>query len=451
MKSSFLAAALALVALFPSISQSASLPQMVDGQEVPSLAPLVERVSPAVVNIRVRATVRSRGTPFPDDPFRRFFGLPDQPMEREMQSAGSGVIVDAKNGYIITNHHVVDGADDIEITLFNDRTFSAEVIGSDPGTDIAVLKAEEDDLVELPIGDSDDLRVGDFVIAIGNPFGLQHTVTSGIVSALGRFGLNPDGYEDFIQTDASINPGNSGGALVDLRGQLVGINSAIISRSGGNVGIGFAIPSNMARAIMRQILDFGEVRRGLLGVQITTVDEDTAEALGLKDIRGALVQSVNPGSAAEKAGIEVDDIITEVDGKTIASGTELRNTIGLKRSGDSVRIKLLREGRERSITASLDDRNALMSSEGVDLHPGLEGAEFAPAAAPTASAEGVEVVSVEPGSPAAQRGLRAGDIIQEVNRNEVRNMNQFREAIGDSRILFLKIVRGDRILLLQIR
>ncbi|WP_405227592.1 DegQ family serine endoprotease [Lentisalinibacter sediminis] len=428
----------------------AALPQLVDDEKVPSLAPLVQRVSPAVVNIRVSATVEMR-TPFHDnDPFRRFFGLPDQqPRERQMQSAGSGVIVDADNGYIITNHHVVDGADGIEITLFNDRTLDAEIIGSDPGTDIAILKVEEDGLVELPIGDSDVLEVGDFVIAIGNPFGLQHTVTSGIVSALGRFGLNPDGYEDFIQTDASINPGNSGGALVNLRGELVGINSAIISRSGGNVGIGFAVPSNMANAIMRQILEYGEVRRGLLGVQISTVDEDTADALGLDDVRGALVQSVNPGSAAEQAGIQVDDIIVEANGEPIASGTELRNTIGLLRAGDEVEIRLLRDGRERTVTAVLDDRNAMMSSAGVDLHPGLEGAEFTPATGP--DADGVEVVSVEAGSPAAQRGLRPGDIIVEVNRSPVTNMTELREAAGDSRILFLKVIRGERVLLLQIR
>jgi serine protease Do/serine protease DegQ len=429
---------------------SAALPQLLGGEETPSLAPLVEQVSPAVVNIRVSATVEMR-TPFHDnDPFRRFFGLPDeQPRERRMQSAGSGVIVDADNGYIITNHHVVDGADEIEITLFNDRTLEAEIIGSDPGTDIAVLKVEEDGLVELPIGDSDVLEVGDFVIAIGNPFGLQHTVTSGIVSALGRFGLNPDGYEDFIQTDASINPGNSGGALVNLRGELVGINSAIISRTGGNVGIGFAVPSNMANAIMRQILEFGEVRRGLLGVQISTVDEETAEALGLEDVRGALVQSVNPGSAAEEAGIEVDDIIVEANGEKIASGTELRNTIGLLRAGEEVEIRLLRDGRERTVTAILDDRNAMMSSAGADLHPGLEGAEFAPATGP--GSNGVEVVSVEAGSPAAQRGLRPGDVITEVNRSPVTNMAELREAIGDSRILFLKVIRGERVLLLQIR
>jgi len=428
----------------------AALPQLVNGEDVPSLAPLVQRVSPAVVNIRVSATVEMR-TPFHNnDPFRRFFGLPDeQPRERPMQSAGSGVIVDADNGYIITNHHVVDGADEIEITLFNDRTLNAEIIGSDPGTDIAILKVEEDGLVELPIGDSDVLQVGDFVIAIGNPFGLQHTVTSGIVSALGRFGLNPDGYEDFIQTDASINPGNSGGALVNLRGELVGINSAIISRSGGNVGIGFAVPSNMANAIMRQILEFGEVRRGLLGVQISTVDEDTAEALGLDDVRGALVQSVNPGSAAEAAGIEVDDIIVEANGEKIASGTELRNTIGLLRAGEEVKIRLLRNGRERTVTAILDDRNAMMSSAGADLHPGLEGAEFAPGTGP--ASDGVEVVSVEAGSPAAQRGLRPGDVIIEVNRSPVTNMTEMREAVGDNRILFLKVNRGDRVLLLQIR
>src|SRR6056297_3722954 len=258
---------------------SAALPQLFGGEKVPSLAPLVQRVSPAVVNIRVSATVEMR-TPFHDnDPFRRFFGLPDeQPRERQMQSAGSGVIVDADNGYIITNHHVVDGADEIEITLFNDRTLEAEIIGSDPGTDIALLKVEEDGLVELPIGDSDVLEVGDFVIAIGNPFGLQHTVTSGIVSALGRFGLNPDGYEAFIQTDASINPGNSGGALVNLRGELVGINSAIISRSGGNVGIGFAIPISTATYVMQQLVEYGEVRRGSLGLEVQDLDGELRSA-----------------------------------------------------------------------------------------------------------------------------------------------------------------------------
>ena len=253
----------------------AAFPSEIDGDAMPSLAPLVERVSPAVVNIRVSQTVK-----IGDDAFRRFFGLPDAPGgSREVASAGSGVIVDSARGYILTNHHVVENADTIQISLIDGKILDAEIIGSDPATDIALIKVEAENLVEMPIGDSDVMRVGDFVLAIGNPFGLGHTVTSGIVSALGRTGINRNGYEDFIQTDASINPGNSGGALVNMRGELVGINSAIISRSGGNVGIGFAVPTAIASSIMLQILDFGEVRRGLLGIRIQTIDAAIARLL----------------------------------------------------------------------------------------------------------------------------------------------------------------------------
>ena len=282
-----------------AVGTYAALPNSVDGEPMPSLAPLVKRVAPAVVNIRVSQTVQSR-SPYADDMFRRFFGLPDGGGggAREVQSAGSGVIVDAGEGYILTNHHVVEGADRIQITLLNEDTLDAEVIGSDPETDIAVLRVDPDSLVDIPIGDSEAVEVGDFVIAIGNPFGLGHTVTSGIVSALGRTGISRNGYEDFIQTDASINPGNSGGALVNMRGELVGINSAIISRTGGNVGIGFAVPSELARSIMRQILDFGEVRRGLLGVSIQTIDSESAKALGAEggEWRAGLVRRAGFGS-----------------------------------------------------------------------------------------------------------------------------------------------------------
>jgi Do/DeqQ family serine protease len=282
----------------------AALPTMTNDQEMPSLAPLVERVSPAVVNIRVSQTVSMRGH-FGDEAFRRFFGLPDTPGgsgSREVASAGSGVIVDAENGYIITNHHVVENAEQIQITTMDGEVFDAEVVGSDAATDIAIIKVDAEGLTDMPIGDSEGVRVGDFVLAIGNPFGLGHTVTSGIVSALGRTGISRDGYEDFIQTDASINPGNSGGALVNLRGELVGINSAIISRTGGNVGIGFAVPTEIANSIMRQILDFGEVRRGLLGVSIAPVDAEVAKALDASVTSGALITRVEPGSAAEEAG-----------------------------------------------------------------------------------------------------------------------------------------------------
>ena len=439
----------AILAFFVVSAGNAALPQAVDGEPLPSLAPLVQRVSPAVVNIRVSQTVDAPSM-YGDEMFRRFFGLPDTPGggSREVASAGSGVIVDAENGYILTNHHVVENADRIQISLLDGETLDAEVIGSDAATDIAVIKVEPEGLVELSIGDSDSLQVGDFVIAIGNPFGLGHTVTSGIVSALGRTGISRNGLEDFIQTDASINPGNSGGALVNMRGELVGINSAIISRTGGNVGIGFAVPSAIARSIMRQILDFGEVRRGLLGVTIQSIDEETAEALGTEVERGALITGIEPGSAAEKAGLRVDDIIVGVDDKRIDNNRELANAIGLRGSGESVKIDYVREGRERTVVAELGQRVAEQVA-GEDIHPGLQGATFATAA--TTAADGIEVATVEAGSPAAQRGLRAGDVITAVNRRPVTNIQQLQEVAADNRILFLLVRRGDRQLMLQIR
>ena len=426
----------------------AALPADVDGQPVPSLAPLVEKVSPAVVNIRVSETV-STGSNFGDDLFRRFYGLPQVPRgSREVASAGSGVIVDAERGYILTNHHVVEGADKIQISLIDGDVLDAEIVGSDAATDIALIRVEADDLVEMPIGNSDTVRAGDFVLAIGNPFGLGHTVTSGIVSALGRTGISTDGYEDFIQTDASINPGNSGGALVNMRGELIGINSAIISRSGGNVGIGFAVPTEIAESIMRQILDFGEVRRGLLGVTIQAIDSEVAEALNATVDRGALITEVVPGSAAEKSGLQVDDIIVGVNDEKITNASELRNTIGLKGSGESVTIRYIRDGKERTTNATLGQLQ-LSRSAGTDIHPGLEGAQFASSS--TTSSGGVEVTAVESGSPAAQRGLRGGDVIVQVNRRPVRNLQQFTEIASNNSILFLLVQRGDRALMLQIR
>ena len=434
--------------VFVATTSSAALPDSVDGQPLPSLAPLVKEVAPAVVNIRVSQTVRSQ-SPYGDEMFRRFFGLPDfEGGPREVASAGSGVIVDAENGYILTNHHVVEGADKIQISLFNDDSLDAEIVGSDAATDIAVLKVEPDSLVDLPIGDSDQVEVGDFVIAIGNPFGLGHTVTSGIVSALGRTGINRNGYEDFIQTDASINPGNSGGALVNMRGELVGINSAIVSRTGGNVGIGFAVPSEIARSIMRQILDFGEVRRGLLGVSIQTIDTESAKALGAEVESGALVSAIEPGSAAEAAGLRVDDIIVKVNDKKIDNSRELANAIGLKGSGEMVDIEFVREGKTRKVRATLGQRTITQSS-GSDIHPGLQGARFATSSA--SATGGVEVTEVEPGSAAAQRGLRSGDIIIAVNRQQVQNLQQLQEIADANRILFLLVQRGDRSLMLQIR
>ena len=435
--------------LILSATTWAALPAMVNNEELPSLAPLVEKVSPAVVNIRVSQTV-SAGGHFGDEAFRRFFGLPDVPggAQREVASAGSGVIVDADNGYILTNHHVVDQADQIQISTIDGEVFDAEIVGSDAATDIAVIKVDASGLTDMPIGDSEGVRVGDFVLAIGNPFGLGHTVTSGIVSALGRSGISRDGYEDFIQTDASINPGNSGGALVNLRGELVGINSAIISRTGGNVGIGFAVPTQIANSIMRQILDYGEVRRGLLGVSIADVNAEVAEALSSSVTSGALITRVEPGSAAEDAGLQVDDIIVGVNDKKIVGASELRNTIGLMRSGDEVEIEYVRGNDKRTTSTALGQLRTT-ASVGAEIHPGLVGAQFAEES--TTRDGGVEVTAVEAGSPAAQRGLRAGDVITAINRRPVRSLSELNEIASSNRILFLLVQRGDRALMLQIR
>ena len=437
-----------LLLVLVATSGFAQLPASVDGEPMPSLAPLVERVTPAVVNIRVSQTV-TRNSPFGDDAFRRFFGLPDVPRgSQAVSSAGSGVIVDAQRGYILTNHHVVENAEEIQVSLIDGEILDAEIVGSDAATDIALIKVEGDGLVEMPIGDSEVVRVGDFVLAIGNPFGLGHTVTSGIVSALGRTGISRNGYEDFIQTDASINPGNSGGALVNMRGELVGINSAIISRSGGNVGIGFAVPTEIASSIMSQILDFGEVRRGLLGVSIGSIDAEIAEALNTSVKSGALITEIVPGSAAEKSGLKVDDIIVGVNDEEIDNASELRNTIGLMGSGESVDIEYIRDGKSRRTKAVLGQQQVARST-GTDIHPGLAGAEFASSS--TTSSGGVEVTAVEPGSPAAQRGLRVGDVITAVNRRRVGDLQQLTEIARANRILFLLVQRGDRALMLQIR
>ncbi len=437
----------------------AQLPARVGSQEIPTLAPLVKQVEPAVVSIATKGTVIAPTNPLMEDPFfRRFFGFPDQQQQqrrRQVQSAGSGVIVDAAKGYILTNHHVVENAEEIEVFLNDNRNLKARVVGSDPGTDIAVLQVENGkNLVQMKLGNSDQVQVGDFVLAIGNPFGLQHTVTSGIVSALGRSGINPDGYEDFIQTDASINPGNSGGALVNLRGELVGINSAIFSNSGGNIGIGFAIPVNIAKSIMNQILQFGEVKRGLLGVSISDFNADSAKAYGVDGTaEGALVQEVVDGSAAEKAGIEVGDVIVSIDGQRIKGATDLRNTVGLKRSGDTVRVEALREGKRRQFTAKLSEVSSTARISGEDIHPGLAGAslENHEGKAEQFAGPGVRIQSVEPASPAAQAGILANDIIVSVNRIRVRNIRELQQAAGQQSLLMVSIRRGNRNLLLQIR
>lgn len=324
-----------------------------EAEGVFTIAPMLERVTPAVVNISVRSRVQARTNPLLGDPFfRRFFGIPDdvdEPVSREVVSAGSGVIVDGDRGIILTNHHVIADAEEVRVTLLDGRWFVARRIGSDPETDVAVLEIAASGLREIEFADSERLRVGDFVVAIGNPFGLGQTVTSGIVSALGRTGLMPEGYEDFIQTDASINPGNSGGALVDSRGRLVGLNSAILAPSGSNVGIGFAVPSNMARNVMRQVVEHGEVRRGRVGLLVQTLTPDLAEAMDLPRKTGALVSQVSPGSPAARAGIERGDVVVAMDGEPVRSSADLRARVGMLPVGQEVVLVVLHDGVERPV------------------------------------------------------------------------------------------------------
>jgi Do/DeqQ family serine protease len=300
--------------------------------------------------------------PLRDDPyFRRFFNVPEggQVRRRQFQSAGSGVIVDANKGYIVTNRHVIENASEITVTLLDDRHFQASVVGSDEGTDLAVLKVTEPHLTQMPLGDSSRLEVGDWVLAIGNPFGLKHTVTVGIVSALGRTGIHPQGYEDFIQTDASINPGNSGGALVNLNGELIGINSAILSKDGGNIGIGFAIPVNMVKAVMEQLITYGEVKRGVVGIQLRDMSPEAAESLHLINARGVEIAAVAPGSAADSAGIKVGDVAISMNGVSLESAAQLRNGLALLRVGQHVEMRLLRGGVERSVTLTINPASSL--------------------------------------------------------------------------------------------
>jgi serine protease Do/serine protease DegQ len=439
------AAALALVALASSSVTQAQTAQ-------PSFAPVIKRVAPAVVNIGVRGTVAAPRNPFFDDPgFRRFFGVPPdaQQRDREFRSAGSGVIVDARNGYIVTNAHVVKNASEITITLVDDLELKAEIVGADDRSDVAVLRVRDAALpAEIRLADSSKLQVGDFVIAIGNPFGLQHTVTSGIVSALGRTGISRDGLEDFIQTDAAINPGNSGGALVGLDGDLVGINSVILSQSGGNIGIGFAIPSNMVRSIMEQLIETGQVNRGQLGVTTLSLTPEFRKSLGLaENAQGALVSQVAEGSAAARAGIEAGDVITSVRDQPIKTNTELRNTIGMLKVGDSVQIGLLREGKPMTVTAVL--REPAQLADASAIHPSLAGAELIEASED--SAGGVRIRDVQPGSPAAQAGLLADDRIIAVNRVRISTLAELREAAKGQASMLVQLRRGSQVLLLPLR
>ncbi len=413
----------------------------------PTLAPMLNQVLPAVVNIATSGKVVIEDNPLLNDPIFRYFfrDIPSMPRERRIQSIGSGVIVDADNGYILTNHHVIKNADIIYVTLKDKRRLKAKLIGSDPETDIAVLQVEKDRLTALPLGDSDQLEVGDFVVAIGNPFGLGQTVTLGIVSALGRTGLGIEGYENFIQTDASINPGNSGGALVDWHGNLVGINTAIVGPTGGNVGIGFAIPVNMAREVMDQIVKYGGVKRGLLGVQVQDLTPELIKAMGLEVTEGALVSGLTKGSAADKAGIQAGDVIVRFDNRPVKNSASLRNMVGLKRVGESATVELIRDGKPMTVTVTIGKPTSAEAISGEI--PLLEGAQFAeiPQDHPLfGRIQGVMVAGVELNSPVWQAGLRQGDLILSVNRKPVRSVDEFvKIASGSPNRLLLRIQRGD--------
>jgi serine protease Do len=414
------------------------------------LTPVVEKVVPAVVNIASSKIIRQPETgptsPFFFDPFfREFFGwdLPDRPQRQQReQSLGSGVII-SSDGYLLTNNHVVEGASEIRISLADKREMKARIVGTDPRTDIAVLRVEEKNLPALPIADSSQVKAGQFVLAVGNPFGLGQTVTMGIVSATGRGNLSIVDYEDFIQTDAPINPGNSGGALVDIHGALIGINTAILSRSGGNQGIGFAVPINMARQVMEHILKDGRVIRGWLGVAIQPVTPPVARAMGLKKPGGALVADVTAGSPAEKAGLRRGDIVVAINGEPVDETRELSLKVAMLSPGTTARLKVIRDGREIDVPVVLgeqpSERRAAGSPAAPEPERALEGVAVSNLTPQIrrqldlpAGVTGVVVVRVDPGSPAAEAGLRRGDVIQEVNRRPVTSVSEFERAVRQS-------------------
>ena len=444
-----------LLLLGPMQANGAGLPLALDGETLPSLAPMLEDVLPSVVNISTEGRVSAGSSPFQSDPFfERFFNMmPDsQPRQRRTQSLGSGVIIDSESGYVVTNHHVIENADQIRVRLDDGRSFEAKVVGADPEADVAVIQIPAQGLKAIKLGDSDSLRVGDFVVAIGNPFGLSQTATSGIVSALGRSGLGIEGYEDFIQTDASINQGNSGGALVNLRGELIGVNTAILARGGGNVGIGFAIPVNMVVSLTAQIIEFGEVRRGRLGVHIQDLTPELAQAFGVEAGSGALISKVIPDSAAKAADLREGDVITMVNGRAIKGATELRNVIGLARADEEIELTYIRD--RKSFNKKIRIRAVVAESgRGIQISESFEGArlEDVDDSSSQNGQPGIRVVEVASGSTAWQAGLRSGDIILSVNRQWVFSLEDLVQIVnGRTSGLLLNIQRGESALFLVI-
>jgi len=428
-----------------------------DADKMPTLAPMLEQSKPAVVNIATQSHIQVRDNPLLNDPFfRKFFNIPEQqPQHRTKQSLGSGVIFDAKEGLVLTNNHVIHRADEITVSLTDGRSFQAELVGSDPATDVALIKIPAEHLSALPLADSDKLRVGDFVVAIGNPFGLGQTVTSGIVSALGRSGLGIEGYENFIQTDASINPGNSGGALVNLRGELVGINTAIFSpgQKAGNIGIGFAIPSNMVKQITDQLIKYGEVRRAHLGVQMQDITPELAKAFNIESEGGAVITHIVKDSAADEAGLEVGDVVTAIDGDRLHNADSLRNTIGLLMVGQTIRLNIIRNGDKKVLKAIVKEQQKHVSQG--EVHPKLSGATFGDIEESSAyygKVNGVMVYSVKRGSSASNAGLRAGDIITSVNKQTIKNLEDFKPLVfNNGKQLLLNITRNGRAMFLILR
>jgi len=451
----FLLTATLFIAAFLSVifsTANAALPAYMDGQPLPSLAPMIEKTRPAVVNIATRGSVDIQNHPLLNDPlFRRFFkGFENLPQRKEVKSLGSGVIIDADAGYIVTNHHVIAGADEIAVTLHDGQQLEAKIVGSDSEADVAILKVEHDNLTHIPFADSSKLRVGDFTVAIGNPFGLGQTVTSGIVSALGRTGLGIEGYEDFIQTDASINPGNSGGALVNLRGELIGINTAILASGGtGNVGIGFAIPINMVRELTNQLIEYGEVRRGMLGVIMQNLTPELAQAFGLDMHQGVVISQVVEDSAADKAGLKAGDVVSEINSVPVKSASAMRNMVGLMRVGAKMEIIVIRDGDNKKLTATIEDE-VEQAIAGEKLNPRLAGAEI------ESHDEGgnkfLVVADVTRGSAAWNARLRKGDLILSVNRAPVKTLADIKKMVSfsDKQILF-NVQRGQTALFILIQ
>ena len=443
--------ALTVSTLIPPIAANAALPIAVNNQSIPSLAPMLEHVTPAVVSIAIEGKQVSKQLP---EAYQFFFGphFPsEQVQERPFRGLGSGVIIDADKGYIVTNQHVINNADKIMVQLYDGNELTAKLIGSDKSSDIALLQINTPQkLTAIKLANSDKLRVGDFAIAIGNPFGLGQTVTSGIVSALGRSGLNLENIENFIQTDAAINSGNSGGALINLNGELIGINTAILAPDRGNVGIGFAIPSNMVNNLAAQIIKFGHVQRGTLGVQGRELTAELAKTFGYDTNQGAFVNQVMPNSAAQKAGLKAGDIITTMNGSPIRSFSELRAKVATLGAGKTLTLQAMRNGKLQQFTVTLS-ASADNNVQADDLHSSLNGAQFTNVIR-NGKFHGVEVSQLIKGSLAARSGLLKGDIIIGLNRSAINNLGQLRQALEHPpKIIALEIQRANNVLYIIIR